>query len=124
MPEVNLVPMMDVVMTVLTFFIIISMTLTSLNAVDVPLPPSDASQTKEKPAEPLIVEMNRQGQLLVANTPVSESQLSQQMRSFMQANRKSAIILRADEQLSYEKVVQQLGKMREIAGDRVSLATD
>lgn len=124
MPEVNLVPMMDVVMTVLTFFIIISMTLTSLNAVDVPLPPSDASQTKEKPAEPLIVEMNRQGQLLVANTPVSESQLSQQMRSFMQANRKSAIILRADEQLSYEKVVQQLGKMRAIAGDRVSLATD
>jgi biopolymer transport protein ExbD len=124
MPEVNLVPMMDVVMTVLTFFIIISMTLTSLNAVDVPLPPSDASQTKEKPAEPLIVEMNRQGQLLVANNLVTESQLTQQMRSFIQANRKSAIILRANEQLSYEKVVQQLGKMRAVAGDRVSLATD
>ncbi|NEQ28726.1 MAG: biopolymer transporter ExbD, partial [Microcoleus sp. SIO2G3] len=35
MPEINLVPMMDVIMTILTFFIIVSMTLTNQqNAVN------------------------------------------------------------------------------------------
>jgi biopolymer transport protein ExbD len=39
MPDVNLVPMMDVIMTILTFFIIVSMTLTAeQGAVNVTLP--------------------------------------------------------------------------------------
>jgi biopolymer transport protein ExbD len=124
MPEPNLVPMMDVILTVLTFFIIVSMTLTSFQAVDVPLPSTDKGISKEKPIEPIIVAMNRQGQVLMNNAPVTDTQLAQLIVTYLQKNPKGTVVLKADKQVTYEKVVQVLGTLRDIGGDRVSLAIE
>ncbi|PSB24837.1 ExbD/TolR family protein [Stenomitos frigidus] len=124
MPEPNLVPMMDVILTVLTFFIIVSMTLTSFQAVDVPLPSTDKGINKEKPVEPIIVGMNRQGQVLMNNTTVTDTQLAQLIVTYLQKNPKGTVVLKADKQVTYDKVVQVLGTLRDIGGDRVSLAIE
>jgi len=124
MPEINLVPMMDVIMTILTFFIIVSMTLTSFQAVDVPLPSTDKGISKEKPPEPMIVGMNRQGQILVNNAPASDTQLAQQIVTYLEKNPKGAVVLKADKDVQYEKVVQVLGTLRDVGGDRISLAIE
>lgn len=126
MPEINLVPMMDVIMTVLTFFIIISMTLTSnQGAVDVTLPSAKEGVTEQKAASPLIVGLSQKGEILLGDKAVSQAELAQQMKAYLQQNSKDgAIILKADRKLPYEQVVQMLGKMRDIGGDRVSLAID
>ncbi|MBW4578423.1 MAG: biopolymer transporter ExbD [Tildeniella nuda ZEHNDER 1965/U140] len=124
MPEPNLVPMMDVILTVLTFFIIVSMSLTSFQAVDVPLPSSDRGISKEKPVDPIIVAMNRQGQVLMNNAPASEAQLAQIIVAYLQKNPKGTVVLKADKQVTYDKVVQVLGTLRDIGGDRVSLAIE
>jgi biopolymer transport protein ExbD len=125
MPEVNLVPMMDVILTVLTFFIIISMTLTGQQqSVDITLPSTDAGGSTLPVPDPLVVGLNQQGQVLLNNQPVGDAQLSQQMQTYLVQNSKGAVILKADRQIPYEKVVQVLGKMRDIGGDRVSLAID
>lgn len=125
-PEVNLVPMMDVIMTVLTFFIIISMTLTSnQGAVDVTLPSAKQGVTEQKSPDPLIVGLNQKGEILLGDKKVSEPELAQQMKSYLVQNSKEgAVILKADRKLPYEQVVQMLGKMRDVGGDRVSLAID
>jgi biopolymer transport protein ExbD len=124
MPEPNLVPMMDVILTVLTFFIIVSMTLTNFQAVNVPLPSTDKGVSKEKPVDPIIVGMNRQGQTLMNNTPVTDTQLAQLIVTYLQKNPKGTVVLKADKQVTYEKVVQVLGTLRDIGGDRVSLAIE
>lgn len=125
MPEVNLVPMMDVILTVLTFFIIISMTLTGQQqSVDITLPSTDAGGSTLPVSDPLVVGLNQQGQVRLNNQLVGDVQLSQQMQTYLVQNPKGAVILKADRQIPYEKVVQVLGKMRDIGGDRVSLAID
>ncbi len=125
MPEINLVPMMDVLMTILTFFIIISMTLTAQQqSVNIDLPSTNAGANDLKTPDPLIVGLTNQGTLEVANNPVTETQLSQQMQAYLQTNPNGAIVLQADKKLPYEQVVQVLGKMRDVGGDRVSLAID
>ena len=124
MPEPNLVPMMDVILTVLTFFIIVSMTLTSFQSVNVPLPSTDKGVSKEKPIDPIIIGMNRQGQILMNNAPVSDTQLAQLVVAYLQKNPKGTVVLKADKQVTYEKVVQVLGTLRDIGGDRVSLAIE
>ena len=125
MPEVNLVPMMDVIMTILTFFIIISMTLTSRqNSVNVTLPSTDQGLTEQKIPDPLIVTINQQKQLFLGKQPISEAQLAEPMKAYLQQNPQGAVVLNADRKLAYEEVVQILGKMREIGGDRVSLAIE
>lgn len=123
MPDVNLVPMMDVIMTILTFFIIVSMTLSDFQSVSVPLPNTDKS-SKEKLPEPLVVVMNKQGQISLRNQPISQDQLAQQVVSYLQKNPKGAVVLRADKQLTYEKVVQIFSAVQGVGGDRVSLAVE
>ena len=125
MPEINLVPMMDVLMTILTFFIIISMTLTAQQqSVNIDLPSTNAGANTVKTPDPLVVGLTNQGTLEVANNPVTDAQLSQQMQAYLQTNPNGAVVLQADKKLPYEQVVQVLGKMRDVGGDRVSLAID
>lgn len=125
MPEINLVPMMDVLMTILTFFIIISMTLTvQQRSVNIDLPSTKVGANDLKTPDPLIVGLTRQGTLAIANQPVTDAQLRLQMQAYLQTNPNGVVVLQADKKLPYEQVVQVLGKMRDIGGDRVSLAID
>lgn len=124
MPELNLLPMMDVIMTVLTFFIIVSMTLTNQKTVNITLPSANTSTELQDTPDPLVVGLNRQGQILLADQPTNEAVLAQRMQAYLVQNPKGAVILKADSKLPYEQVVKLLATMRDVGGDRVSLAVD
>lgn len=124
MPEVNLVPMMDVVMTVLTFFIILSMTLTNYSAVTVPIPDAAADSTSTDLPEPLIVELNTKMQRVVNQQALDDAQLAQTVTDYLQQHPKGSVILKANDALTYEIVVQQLAQLRVVGGDSVSLAIE
>ncbi|MBC7824978.1 MAG: biopolymer transporter ExbD [Candidatus Parcubacteria bacterium] len=124
MPEVNLVPMMDVLMTILTFFIIIAMTLTTQQTVNVTLPSASAGAGELKEPDPLIIGLNLQGEILLDDKTVSQAELSQRMQSYLVQNPKGAVILKAADKIPYEQVVKLLGTMRDVGGDRVSLAIE
>lgn len=122
MIDVNLVPMMDVILTILTFFIIVSMTLTNQKALNVPLPSTDKGATELKLPDPMIVGLNLKGQILLDGKPASETELAEQMQSYLTRNPKGAVILKADRKVPYEEVVKVLGAMQSVGGDKVSLA--
>jgi biopolymer transport protein ExbD len=125
MPEVNLVPMMDVIMTILTFFIILSMTLRNGQSVlDVNLPQAGAGVVQEENVEPLIIELNAQGQMSVAGQAIEVMEWEPRMRSYLEANPQGSVLLMADQSLSYGNIVEILGKMKQVGGDRVSLAIE
>jgi len=124
MPEVNLVPMMDVLMTILTFFIIIAMTLTTQQTVNVTLPSASAGAVELKEPDPLIIGLNLQGEILLDDKTVSQAELSQRMQSYLVQNPKGAVILKAADKIPYEQVVKLLGTIRDVGGDRVSLAIE
>ena len=131
-PQVNLVPMMDVLMTVLTFFIIISMTLTGRQLLDINLPRSatnaDSQAQSGNPGTdrptPLIVGLNLQGELILDSQPASVEQLSQRLQEHLAQHPNGILVLKADRELPYEKVAQMLDILRDIGGDRVSLAVE
>jgi biopolymer transport protein ExbD len=124
MPEVNLVPMMDVIMTILTFFIIVSMTMTNFQAIDVALPSSQSGVSDTTPVDPLIVGLDRQGQILLEGQPSDQARLAQQVTRYLQQNPKGTVVLKADQAIPYQQVVKILGVLREMGGDRVSLAIE
>ncbi len=125
-PEVNLVPMMDVMMSVLTFFIIISMSMSGLNIVNVkvPLLGDGAAVVERKEPKKLIFGLTQQGKLLLENRELSNEQMAQEMVKFLDENADGIVILKADSKLTYEKVEDLLKLMRDVGGDRVSLAVE
>ena len=121
--DVDLVPMMDVLMSILTFFIIISMTLTGQQVADVNLPKGNAGK-QNVVSDAMIVGLTRQGKILFNNQTLNPEQLADNMVKYLEANPDGIILLKADRSLSYEKVVEVLNVMKEIGGDRVSLGLD
>ena len=123
-PEVNLVPMMDVLMTVLVFFVIISMTLTGRQLLGVQLPQSvegaeAVAPTPEAP-DPLIVGLDSDGNILLEDQAVELTQV----RAYFQAHPEGKLILKADRELPYSEVALFLTQLRDIGGNRVSLAVE
>lgn len=128
-PEVNLVPMMDVLMTVLTFFIIISMSLTGQQLLGVNLPQSVEGATPQTdpeaiPVETLIVGLDGDGTILLEDETVTFMQLTRRLQTYFASNPEGKVILKADRQLSYREVAQFLTQLRDIGGNRVSLAVE
>ncbi|UZQ55451.1 biopolymer transporter ExbD [Trichothermofontia sichuanensis B231] len=127
LPQVNLVPMLDVLMTVLTFFIIIAMTLTGQQMINVKLPITErqanpqASPTTTQ-VEALVVGLDANGQIIMDNQIISTRELAERMSTYFAENPQGLVVLRADRDLTYAKVATLLKAMRAIGGDRVSLA--
>lgn len=125
-PEVNLVPLMDVLMSVLTFFIIISMNLSSQNIITVEAPsPEDAEGAiEEEPIEPFVVGLNTEGQLLIADERTDVAVLATEIRQYLSNNPDGYVRLKADRELDYSEVTRALITLRSIGSARVSLAID
>jgi biopolymer transport protein ExbD len=124
-PEVNLVPMMDVIMTILTFFIILSMTLSDQQrTLKVNLPNANSTPSKANTPESLVVGLNAQGQTAIGERLVSETELAQQIQSYLTKSPQGAVLLKADRTVSYQQLAKVLGTMQQIGGERVSLAIE
>ncbi len=127
LPELNLVPMLDVLMTVLTFFIVISMFLTVDKNVNVELPSSPGSQPplpSEALPAPLIVQLRLDGAIAVNSQPIDPTQLNAQVEAYLGSSEKGIVMLQADPQTPYQSVIETLEALKELGGARVSLAID
>lgn len=125
-PQVNLVPMMDVLMTVLTFFIIISMTLTG-EVVNVFLPRTDSepqAEEEDTTSATFVVGLNAEQEILIRNQPVSAEQMIEQMQDYFEQNPEGIVMLKADRELTYREVSELLKTMRDVGGGRVLLGIE
>jgi len=125
MPDVNLIPMMDVIMTILTFFILVSMTLGKQQQVlDVTLPNASAGATNFKTPDPMVVGLSTKGGISIADRAMTETELTQKIQDYLTQNPQGAVLLKADRQVSYEQLAKLLGVMQRVGGEKVSLAID
>lgn len=124
LPEVNLIPMMNVLMAVLAFFVIVSMSLTGQQIANVQIPQTDGAGIKksnaDKPA--LAIGLTVDNEIILKDKPIDATQLATAMQEFLTENPEGVVLLKADRELDYSNVVQLLKTMRDIGGDRVSLA--
>lgn len=125
-PEVNLVPMMDVLMTVLTFFVIISMELSGVQIFGVSLPQAVSGVDEEvvEKTEPLVIGLRQDGQTIYNDEPVTIAALGPIIQSYFAESPDGFVMLKADRTLPYSDVARLLKDLRGIGGKRVSLAVE
>jgi len=124
LPEVNLIPMMNAMLAILAFFVIVAMSLSSFQTLEVQLPASEEAIVPPNLPDPLIATLQSGGQLRLNDQPTSPEQLITAMRTYLAANPQGSVLLQAEAQVPYREVIQLLGTMQDVGGDRVSLAID
>lgn len=120
--RIEILPLIDVIFCILTFFLLAAVGLTRQQAITVDLPQASNATTPQI-ASRLLVSINPYNQIYVENELVTPEQLEQKLREFNQKNPAGTMVLYASKTAFYNDVVQVLDKMQAVGGDRVALAT-
>lgn len=121
-PRIELVPLIDVIFCILTFFLLAGLQVARQQAINVDIPKATSGAPAAR--ELLMVSLNEAGQLFLEQQPMLvPGQLIEAVKQYRQARPNSSIVLYASKQVSYNKVVEVLDALRGVAGDRVALAT-
>lgn len=119
--QVNIIPLIDVIFCILTFFILGAVGLSRQQAISLDLPKASTSTTPMR--EMLVVSLDDVGQLYVEKQMVTREQLSEAIKNYHQNSPNGLMVLNASRNASYNEVVGILDLLRQVGGDRVALAT-
>ena len=119
--QINIVPMIDVVFAILTFFIFSTLSLTHSEGLPVNLPKAVTSQSQ--PQTQTIVTIDAQGRLALNRQPMALDSIEAQVRALALTGQQPVVILNADEAVTHGKVIQVLDRLRSIEGVRIAIAT-
>lgn len=119
--QIQIIPLIDVIFCILTFFILAALQLTRQQGIDIDLP--QASTGTPQMREMLVVTISSTGQTFVDKQLADRSQLYQLLQDYHTKNPNGLLVLNASKTAFYNDVVQVLDLMRSVGGDRVALAT-
>lgn len=121
-PQINIVPMIDVVFAILTFLIVSSLSLSKSEGLPVNLPKASTSQVQDSPAK-ITVTIDAQGKLMVDKKSVNLDQIESRVRQVMGSNQSLLIVLNADKSVNHGNVVEVMDRLRRIKGAKLGIAT-
>jgi len=120
-PQINIVPMIDVVFAILTFFIFSTLYLTRSEGLPVNLPKAATAQVQNSTR--ITITVDPQGQIALNRKPIQLEALESGVRELIPAGQESIVVLNADESVRHGQVVQVMDRLRRIPGARLAIAT-
>jgi biopolymer transport protein TolR len=119
--EINVTPLVDVMLVLLIVFMVAAPLLTVGVAVDLP---ETAAQPIPEQGEPLTVTITGDGTIFVQETAVEIDGLVPQLEAVATAGYDQRIYIRGDQARSYGEVVRVMGRINSAGFRRIGLVTD
>lgn len=128
-PSINLTPMVDVLFSILAFFIVSTLFLSRWQGLPVALP--EAAQGSGKTPPELTITIQADGAIALDKIPISLtdlkpkilSQIQSQSRSQSPTQQSLVVAINADTQVNHGRVVQVMDRLQTIDGIQLAIAT-
>lgn len=120
MREINVTPLVDVMLVLLVVFIITAPLLTQQIKLNLPKANAQASSTQES----LSISLTRGGQIYLDALPITEADLQSQLQQRVTAGEQPTVELRADGELAYQQVVRVMALVQNAGISKLSFITD
>ncbi|NCP39056.1 MAG: biopolymer transporter ExbD [Rhodoferax sp.] len=121
MSDINMTPLIDVMLVLVVIFIITAPLLASSIKLD--LPHSDAARASDTPKFITVV-VDAQGQAFLNDKVVSLEELAQRFSASQQAAPETEVQLRADKAVPYGRVVEVMGAAQKAGLNRIGFVAD
>jgi biopolymer transport protein TolR len=122
MSEINVTPMVDVMLVLLIIFMVTAPLMAT--GIKVNLPDSNVSQLENKKEdEPIQVLVDKEGSLYIQNSKIEVVNLATKLREVTKENVNAHIYVRADKDASYGNVIRAISLVNEAGFTRVGLVT-
>jgi biopolymer transport protein TolR len=121
MSDINMTPLIDVMLVLLVIFMITAPLMTTSLKLD--LPRTEGARPSDAPLF-IAVSINEQGQMFVGDEAVTSEQLLQRARDAARRDPATEVQLRADSRVPYGRVAELIGLVQEAGLSRVGFVTE
>ena len=122
MSEINVTPMVDVMLVLLIIFMVAAPLLTVGVPLELPKTRAEALPTEQE--EPLTINMDAEGRVYIQKTEVDREDLVAKLTAIQAERRSDKVFLRADRSLDYGAVMQIMGALSAGGFRNIGLVTD
>ncbi len=122
MSEINITPMVDVMLVLLIIFMVAAPLMTV--GVPVELPKTAATPLPSVEEEPLTISITAEGTIALMKTEIAQDELIAKLRAISAERTDDKIFLRADGRVPYEVVAQVMGALNSGGFYNIGLVTD
>lgn len=120
-PQIYIVPMIDVIFALLTFFILSTLFLTRSQGLPVNLP--SAATAEAQKSTQATVTIDQTGKLALNRKPIQINSLENQIQGIKGKNRQVLVVIEADRRVSHGQVITVMDRLRSIPGVRLAIGT-
>jgi biopolymer transport protein TolR len=123
MSEINVTPMVDVMLVLLIIFMVSAPLLTVGVPIDLP---QTQAKSLDQDKEPLTVSVNDKGQIFLQNSEIAVGELVAKLKAVTEARGGSGerIFVRGDRKVDYGTVMKIMGRLSSAGFSRVALVTE
>jgi biopolymer transport protein TolR len=121
MAEINVTPMVDVMLVLLIIFMVAAPMLTV--GVPIDLPQSSAPALSEE-REPLTISVNNNGEIYLQNTKVELKDIVPRLNAITKQGYEERVYVRGDRNVNYGQVMRVMGTISAAGFKRVALVTE
>jgi biopolymer transport protein ExbD len=122
-PQINIVPMIDVIFAILTFFITSTLYLTRSEGLSVNLPKAKTSEIQQQKT-PITITIDSQGNIFLNRTPIQLDLIIEQLGPLLPPdNQSTVVIINADEKVNHGRVIAVMDKLRSRPQVKIAIAT-
>jgi len=122
MSEINVTPLVDVMLVLLIIFMVTAPMLEQQVSVDLPQAKGELLE-KEEPREKIVVSVSSQGSIFVNEVPVSDNKLAEKIIEVTASNPSRAVFLRADKTVAYGTVIRVMVALKAAGVPNVGMVT-
>jgi biopolymer transport protein TolR len=126
MSEINVTPMVDVMLVLLIIFMVSAPLLTVGVPIDLPETKETKAANLERNREPLSISINVKGQLFLQDTEIKLEELVPKLKAIMEARggADDHIFVRGDKNTNYGMVMRIMGELSAAGFRKATLVTD
>ncbi|MBO8126417.1 MAG: biopolymer transporter ExbD [Firmicutes bacterium] len=121
-PEINVVPMLDVIFFLLIFFMLFTTFRTDTQGFNLNLP--KAVTGDNQPSQLLTVTVTEDGTIFVKDRRADADLVKSEVASYLESHPHGVVLLKADETVRYRYVVKAMDAIRAAGGYRIALAVE
>ena len=121
MAEINVTPMVDVMLVLLVIFMVTAPLLTV--GIPVNLPQTKA-EPLSNPDEPLVVTVNAKGEIYLQETSIADEALVPRLQAITANKPDTKIFVRGDKAIDYGRVMEVMGMLSQAGFTHIGLVTD
>jgi biopolymer transport protein TolR len=121
MSQINVTPMVDVMLVLLIIFMVATPMMQA--GIDVELPKVEASAI-ESPDEPLIITVDRKKRVFLGKKVMTQRELRKKLRAINKARSGRTVLLRADEKVPYGVVMATISSIRRAGIEKIGMVTE